>query len=67
MTLLIRPKITSPFDGVIKKLHYEADDMAIVGKVGRALCMACEVTGISPSHWSTLTSRATFQPKTRHS
>ncbi|PSK55315.1 Dihydrolipoyllysine-residue acetyltransferase [Elsinoe australis] len=24
--------ITSPFDGVIKKLHYEADDMAIVGK-----------------------------------
>ncbi|KAF4546862.1 2-oxoacid dehydrogenases acyltransferase-like protein 1 [Elsinoe fawcettii] len=24
--------ITSPFDGVIKKLHYEADDMALVGK-----------------------------------
>ena len=27
------PKITSRFDGVIKKLHYEADDMAQVGKV----------------------------------
>ncbi|KAL1307015.1 hypothetical protein AAFC00_005643 [Neodothiora populina] len=25
-------EITSPFDGVIKELHYEADDMAIVGK-----------------------------------
>ncbi|KAK3096316.1 hypothetical protein LTR53_019426, partial [Teratosphaeriaceae sp. CCFEE 6253] len=25
-------EITSPFDGVIKKLHYEADDMAITGK-----------------------------------
>ncbi|THW28669.1 CoA-dependent acyltransferase [Aureobasidium pullulans] len=25
--------ITSPFDGVIKKLYYEADDMALVGKV----------------------------------
>lgn len=24
--------ITSPFDGIIKKLYYEADDMAIVGK-----------------------------------
>ncbi|KAI5206131.1 CoA-dependent acyltransferase [Aureobasidium subglaciale] len=24
--------ITSPFDGVIKKLYYEADDMALVGK-----------------------------------
>ena len=27
-------EITSRFDGVIKKLHYEADDMAFVGKVG---------------------------------
>jgi 2-oxoisovalerate dehydrogenase E2 component (dihydrolipoyl transacylase) len=26
-------QITSPFDGVIKKLYYEADDMALVGKV----------------------------------
>ncbi|KJX95234.1 branched-chain alpha-keto acid dehydrogenase E2 component like protein [Zymoseptoria brevis] len=25
-------EITSPFDGVIKKLHYEPDDMAITGK-----------------------------------
>ncbi|KAF1356387.1 2-oxoacid dehydrogenases acyltransferase-domain-containing protein [Delphinella strobiligena] len=25
-------EITSPFDGVVKELHYEADDMAIVGK-----------------------------------
>ncbi|KAI4725963.1 CoA-dependent acyltransferase [Aureobasidium sp. EXF-10728] len=24
--------ITSPFDGIIKKLYYEADDMALVGK-----------------------------------
>jgi len=27
------PQITSRYDGVIKKLHYEAGDMAIVGKV----------------------------------
>jgi 2-oxoisovalerate dehydrogenase E2 component (dihydrolipoyl transacylase) len=27
-------KITSRFDGVIKKLHYEAEDVAQVGKVG---------------------------------
>lgn len=26
-------EITSRFDGVIKKLHYEAGEMAIVGKV----------------------------------
>jgi hypothetical protein len=26
-------KITSRFDGVIKKLYYEADDTALVGKV----------------------------------
>lgn len=26
-------KITSRFDGVIKKLHYEAEDVAQVGKV----------------------------------
>jgi len=25
-------EVTSPFDGVIKKLHYEPDDMAITGK-----------------------------------
>lgn len=25
-------EITSPFDGVIKKLHYDPDDMAITGK-----------------------------------
>lgn len=25
-------EITSPFDGVIKKLHYEPDDMAVTGK-----------------------------------
>jgi len=28
-------QITSRFDGVIKKLHYEADDIAKVGKVRR--------------------------------
>ncbi|KAK4988991.1 hypothetical protein LTR50_003587 [Elasticomyces elasticus] len=27
-----KPQITSRFDGVIKKLHYQPDDMAIVGK-----------------------------------
>jgi 2-oxoisovalerate dehydrogenase E2 component (dihydrolipoyl transacylase) len=27
-------QITSRFDGVIKKLYYEPDDMAKVGKVG---------------------------------
>ena len=27
-------QITSRFDGVIKKLHYGAEDMAQVGKVG---------------------------------
>ena len=30
-------QITSRFDGVIKKLHYEADDMAKVGQVGVVL------------------------------
>lgn len=34
--LLMCKQITSPFDGVIKKLYYEADDMAIVGKVSHA-------------------------------
>jgi 2-oxoisovalerate dehydrogenase E2 component (dihydrolipoyl transacylase) len=33
MTLANRSQITSRFDGVIKKLYYEADDMAKVGKV----------------------------------
>ena len=28
-------KITSRFDGVIKKLHYEAEDVAQVGKVSQ--------------------------------
>ena len=28
------PQITSRYDGVVKKLYYEADDMAKVGKVG---------------------------------
>lgn len=27
-------KITSRYDGVIKKIHYAAEDMAQVGKVG---------------------------------
>jgi hypothetical protein len=30
---LISVQITSRFDGVIKKLYYEPDDMAKVGKV----------------------------------
>jgi 2-oxoisovalerate dehydrogenase E2 component (dihydrolipoyl transacylase) len=31
--VLMRRQITSRFDGVIKKLYYEPDDMAKVGKV----------------------------------
>jgi hypothetical protein len=30
-------QITSRFDGVIKKLYYEAGDMAIVGKVEESI------------------------------
>ena len=33
MGRLINGKITSRYDGVIKKLHYEPDAMAQVGKV----------------------------------
>lgn len=32
-SLIMREQITSRFDGVIKKLHYEPEDMAQVGKV----------------------------------
>ncbi len=35
MILVDRPKITSRFDGVIKKLHYEPEDVAQVGKVSQ--------------------------------
>jgi biotin carboxyl carrier protein len=31
--LLIRRQITSRYDGVIKRIHYEAEEMAQVGKV----------------------------------
>ena len=31
--LMIIVKITARFDGVIKKLHYEAEEVAQVGKV----------------------------------
>lgn len=34
-------KITSRFDGVIKKLHYEAEDVAQVGKVGLFNLLFC--------------------------
>lgn len=35
------PQITSRYDGVIKKLHYEAGDMAIVGKVSTPSLPCC--------------------------
>ncbi|KAI4123808.1 MAG: hypothetical protein LQ341_007152 [Variospora aurantia] len=38
-------EITSRFDGVIKKLHYEAEDMA---QVGKALCDIDVLSDISP-------------------
>lgn len=33
MVAINSAQITSRFDGVIKKLHYEAEDVAQVGKV----------------------------------
>jgi hypothetical protein len=33
-------QITSRFDGVIKKLYYEPDDMAKVGKVGHGCAVS---------------------------
>ncbi|KAI9797595.1 MAG: hypothetical protein M1833_005378 [Piccolia ochrophora] len=43
-------EITSRFDGVIKKLHYEAGDMAIVGKASSSItkCLAREELTVSP-------------------
>ena len=35
MLLVDKMKITSRFDGVIKKLHYEPEDVALVGKVSQ--------------------------------
>ncbi|KAK5120961.1 hypothetical protein LTR85_005745 [Meristemomyces frigidus] len=38
-------EITSPFDGVIKKLHYEPDDMAITGKPLVDIDIQSEISG----------------------
>lgn len=38
-------EITSRFDGVIKKLHYEAGQMAIVGKVFQTILFVLRMCG----------------------
>jgi 2-oxoisovalerate dehydrogenase E2 component (dihydrolipoyl transacylase) len=42
-------QITSRFDGVIKKLYYEPDDMAKVGKVSMDLKILCRFRADSRS------------------
>lgn len=50
-------KITSRFTGVIKKLHYDSDDMAIVGKVWRGASSHEMSSAYLYSRWLTLTSK----------
>lgn len=62
-------QITSRFDGIIKKLHYEADDMALVGKVriSDAVSLLSFPTQagklIFRSPWWTLTYRVRYSPR----
>lgn len=59
-------QITSRFDGVIKKLYYEADEVAKVGKVSfQGTSTMAKTDG--RSHWSISTSKAKYLPLMRQS
>lgn len=61
-------QITSRFDGVIKKLHYEAEDVAQVGKVKFLSSLLLETLKLKGrSHSATSTFKATSRPKMRPS
>lgn len=61
-------QITSRFDGVIKKLHYEAEDVAQVGKVMILSSLVLEILKLKRrSHSATSTFKATSRPKMRPS
>lgn len=59
-------KITSRFDGVIKKLHYEAEDVAQVGKVTTLVSLFNNKPKLKrKSRSATLTFKVISRPKMR--